>query len=339
MTAQLIFAIILLLLAALLLVVSAGSMYQLTSSDAAGNGLAQAFTAFATIGLWVVILILMIWAATTGLTPAWFRFVSILVILPGSAAASLAVQSLLSDREPVHWMIPGPAMVAPAFYIGICFWTLVLRRPLEPAWPAGCVLFCMSLSLLVPWPKLLRQPEVKRQRIARYYEEMTQAKARLERLHPDSPVREWAQMATLEMAGAEELRNQAFDAIRAHPRKAEEIAQMLREGDATLLPYLWNLELDDEATVVVVCQPARDRLLEKAQDLRPRSGRNRFAHVRTEADALVNTVQWLARHDSCHSANDVIGALRSMAEAYPDHSSEGALFLADLRRAATSGAP
>ena len=115
MTAQLIFAVVLVLLAGVLLVASAGSMYQLTSSDAAGNGLAQAFTAFVTIGLWVLILILMIWVATTGLTPSWFRLVSLVLIIPGSAAASLAVQSLLSDSEPVYWMIPGPAMVAPAF--------------------------------------------------------------------------------------------------------------------------------------------------------------------------------------------------------------------------------
>jgi hypothetical protein len=338
MTAQLIFAVILVFLAAILLVVSASSMYQLTSSDAAGNGLAQAFTAFATIGLWVVILILMIWVASTSLTPRWFHLTSILLLVPGSAAASLAVQSLLSDREPVQWMIPGPAMVAPAFYIGICFWTLVLRRPLEPAWPAGCVLFCMSLSLLVPWPRLIRQPEVKRQRIARYYEEIEQAKARLEQLHPDSPVREWAQVATMQTAGTEDLRTQAFDAIRAHPRKAEGIAQMLRDGDATLLPYLWNLELDD-AAAARVCGPARDLLLAKAKDLRPRPGRNRFALVRTEADALVSTVQWLSRRDPCHAVDDVIAALRSMAEAYPDHSGEAALFLADLRRAATSGAP
>ena len=338
MTVQLIFAIILLLLASLLLVVSASSMYQLTSSDAAGNGLAQAFTAIATVGLWVLILILMIWVASTSLTPKWFHLTSLLLFVPGSAAASLAVQSLLSDREPVQWMIPGPAMVAPAFYIGICFWTLVLKRPIEPVWPAGCVLFCIALTLLVPWPRLLRQPEVKSQRIARYYEEIAQAKARLERLHPDSPVREWAQVATMQTAGTDDLRTQAFDAIRAHPRKAEEIAQMLRDGDAALLPYLWNLELDD-AAAAMVCRPARDLLLEKAKDLGPRPGRNRFALVRTEADALVNTVQWLARHDSCSAVDGVIAALRSMAEAYPDHSGEAALFLADLRRAATSGAP
>lgn len=338
MTAQLIFAVVLVLLAGVLLVASAGSMYQLTSSDAAGNGLAQAFTAFVTIGLWVLILILMIWVATTGLTPSWFRLVSLVLIIPGSAAASLAVQSLLSDREPVHWMIPGPAMVAPAFYIAISAWVLVLKRPVEVSWPASAILFGVFLTLLAPWPKLLRQPEVKRQRNARYQAELAEAQARLDRLKPDSPVREWAQIVTIDVPGVD-LQNRAFDAIRAHPRKAEEIAQMLRDGDTTLLPYLWNLELDEQGSAVV-CQPARDTLLAKAKDLGPRPGRSRFALVRTEADALVNTLQWLAHHDACHAADEVIAALRSMAEAYPDHADEAALFLADLRRAVpTPAAP
>jgi hypothetical protein len=288
--------------------------------------------------LWVLILILMIWVATTGLTPAWFRLVSLVLIIPGSAAASLAVQSLLADREPVYWMIPGPAMVAPVFYIAISVWALVLKRPFEAPWPAGCLLFGVFLTLLAPWPKLLRQPEVKAQRYARYQAQVAEAEARLNRLKPDSPVREWAQIVTIDVPGVD-LQNRAFEAIRAHPRKAEEIAQMLRDGDTTLLPYLWNLELDDQAAAVV-CEPARDTLLAKAKELGPRPGRSRFALVITEADALVNTVQWLAHHDACHAADEVITAFRSMAEAYPDHADEAALFLADLRRAvATSGAP
>ena len=71
----------------LLWIASMASLSDLHGSDAAGNGLAAAFGVFASIGLWIALLILLVFSASRGGWPNWTKWVGFL-LFPACTAAS-----------------------------------------------------------------------------------------------------------------------------------------------------------------------------------------------------------------------------------------------------------
>ena len=90
------------------------SLTGLGHSDAAGNGMAQGFTALEIILLWVMLAILLLVTGVAGRMP-WPAAVAAMVLLPASGVAAMSALDLLADNDtpPYLWPIITPALVPP----------------------------------------------------------------------------------------------------------------------------------------------------------------------------------------------------------------------------------
>src|SRR5215218_9667514 len=106
--AAIVLAIVILLLWALQLVTVAS----LGRSDAAGNGLAQAYAAIQIIVLWLLLMVLTIVAAAKGAAPDAAKFAA-LVIVPVSGLVTWAAAGLLARPfiAPFLWPLAIPALI------------------------------------------------------------------------------------------------------------------------------------------------------------------------------------------------------------------------------------
>ncbi len=100
----------------------------LGQSDAAGNGLAQAYAAIQTILLWALLTVLTIVAAAKGVAPKAVT-VAALVMVPASGLAMAAAAGLLkrSHISPYLWPIVVPALVPP-LVVAWCLFVLLAVR-------------------------------------------------------------------------------------------------------------------------------------------------------------------------------------------------------------------
>jgi hypothetical protein len=300
-----------------------GNFFSLTSSDAAGNGLTQAFCGIGIVLLWILMAALLFMAGSTGRLPGWMKFAALL-LHPASCAAAFAVLGLLSSKNASQWMIAVP-IVVPAIFLGIAAWTILFKQTLPDGGQAGIAAWGVVLLLsMLPWPRVFQIPGEKRAKDAAWQAKQAQNQAAFEKLTAESPVRDWAKLTSAQ----NEYSGQAVEAIRAHPRKSAEIAQMLREGDDTLLPLLWNLNVEDSAAEL--SEPVRTVLLRKAEGFRPSANVKRYREIRVQVDQYENTLGWLAEHPDWEM-RDVLDAFESMIRAFPDGPNDGALVLARIR--------
>jgi hypothetical protein len=317
-------ASITLVVALIIWVAIVGNFFSLTGSDAAGNGLTQAFCGIGIALLWILMAVLLFMAASTGRLPGWMKLAALL-LHPASCAAAFAVLGLLSGNHTSKWMIAVPIAV-PAIFLGIAVWTILFKQTFADSGQAGIAAwgFVLVLSML-PWPRVFQVPGETRERNAKWQALQEQNRVAFQKLTPESPVREWAKLTD----ARNEFSGQAVEAIRVHPRRAAEIAQMLREGDDTLLPLLWNLGVEDDAAELR--EPVRAVLLRKAEGFRPSASIKKYKDIRMQVDELENTLGWIAEHPRW-DLKDVLHAFESMIRAYPDGPNDGALVLARLRR-------
>ena len=84
----------------------------LDSSDAAGNGMAQAFTALEAIALWLLLAILTLQCLAKGRAPAWAAFAAVLLV-PGSGVAAFGALELLAQPQLSPCLWPIAALAAP----------------------------------------------------------------------------------------------------------------------------------------------------------------------------------------------------------------------------------
>jgi len=86
----------------------------LAGSDAAGNAMAQAFTAFALIALWMMLGLLLIVSWIAGNMPTWAAIVALILLPTSGIAAFDAMQLLTRPNLPPHlWPLIIPALVPP----------------------------------------------------------------------------------------------------------------------------------------------------------------------------------------------------------------------------------
>ena len=102
-------------------------------SDAAGNGLGQAYAAIQLIVLWLLLMVLTILACAKGKGPGAAR-IAALVIVPASGLVASAAAGLLAqpDIAPHLWPIVVPALVPPLI-IAWALFTLSAAR-LRASW-------------------------------------------------------------------------------------------------------------------------------------------------------------------------------------------------------------
>jgi hypothetical protein len=118
-------AVVLSALALLIWAVALATLADLAGSDAAGNGLAQAYAAVEIVTLWLLLAGLAILAAVKGAFTNPARLAA-LILIPASAVAALIALGLLSEPKtvPYLWPIIIPVLVPPLI-VSFCFRVLL----------------------------------------------------------------------------------------------------------------------------------------------------------------------------------------------------------------------
>lgn len=277
----------------------------LHDSDAAGNGLATVYTVAATLALWLFLAVAVVLRSGFTSLPA-------LILLPLSGAAALAVTMLLSDREPIKWMLIIQGLTPLLILIFV-------RWPNHPRVPIAVWTALLILGLL-PWRSVQTQSERKQQRIAAMHAAQAERDARFQRLTEQSPVRDWMQFLDVSFG----VHDETVRRIKALPHKQQEIEQMLNQGDYTGFESYWEFELTPTPQL---CQGIDKFLNDQAISLKPSPTHRRFRDIEIQVNSYEYTLRWFAKN-GCHLRQG-IDALKATLLAYPD-AKQGSLFLSAL---------
>jgi hypothetical protein len=311
-----------LLIAAIALVWAAelSLVANLSGSDAAGNGLAQAFAAMAILLLWGLLAALLIDVGVRGGLSSTSILASV-VLLPASGYAALLVADLLARpyEPPFYWPILVPAL-APLIVVAFSVWALVPSlRAILPAPAATGVAWGAVLALSLSVGAMIHIRNAADQREADALAKWAVDFAALPR---DAPLWNWTPF----LGQADESREDSvLNGVRDLPRRQSEAEIMLDRGDFPLL-YLGRFDLDPTPSL---CETARRMLARRVQPLIPKTPNSRpHAQVAREVAGAATAMEWLVGYGcSCDAESN---AWEAMANAYRDPNFD-VVRLAELR--------
>jgi hypothetical protein len=280
----------------------------LSSSDAAGNGLTQLMAAAETLVLWLVLAILMVVAVVNNPLPLPLGIAAFVLVFVSGIVAMMALALLTEPLDsPFLWPMIIPALVPPLI-IAFCFWTLVPSiRAAIPAPAAiavaggGTLLLCLAI---VPF-NYLREQAIRHQAAAR-----EQYAADFAKLAKDAPLWEWTPF----LATADDTRRAAvLDGIRHLERRQSDAEIMLDRGDFPL-GYLGQFGLDPTAPV---CDKARALLRRQVEPLVLKTPNTKpYADIADAVADAVAAMEWLVGYGcSCDAESR---AWETMANGYRD---------------------
>jgi hypothetical protein len=304
----LIASIIVSVLILLVWMLQVASLSGLGHSDAAGNGMAQGFTALEIILLWVLLAILLLVTGVAGRMP-WPAAVTAVVLLPASGIAAMSALDLLADNDtsPYLWPIITPALVPPII-VFFGFWTLLpALRAAIPAMVASGVawgtiaLLCIALVPMVQ----IRDWAYEQDAAAR-----EQWAEDFDRLAPNAPL--WD--LTPFLATPDDTRQEVVLArIRKIGQRQAQAYVMLDRGDFPLRSLgAFNLDPTPD-----LCDKARALLRRRVQPLVPKTaGKRPYADVADDVAGALAAMQWLVGYGCSCDAESL--AWEAMAKQYRD---------------------
>jgi hypothetical protein len=291
----------------------------INGSDAAGNGMSYSFGTLMAGGLWILLAILMLLAASRGTMPGWVKPAAV-VLLPLSLAAAIATINLLYRRggSESGWPIV-VLVIIPLVVIGYAVWATVPSLNLAiSAAPFSRIVWGVVLLLsLLPWPLL----QARRQRDAvaqETYRADAQAsadsaaqalEARFAALTPATPLSDWLAFAT----AGNDLRERTLAGIRALPDRQAAAEALQGAPVALLMAELRNLDL---TATPALCEQSRIFLLAHAESFRARAAvTSRYAIEAESVERYLFAMQWLASQGCDLSA--VIDHYETVVRSFP----------------------
>jgi hypothetical protein len=325
--------------AILLWILSLAALTDLHGSDAAGNGMALAYGVVASIALWSVLGFLLLASASKQAWPAWTKWAGPVLFATCAAASFIAIQLLGNTFYRTRWPIVVP-VAAPLLLIAWSVWIYYPSvRDIVPGGLASKAVWGAALVLsLAPWPAFqyrLRHEKDDRAKAAAEWEagkpqrmeaERRTRRAALDRLGPNTHLREW-----LEFTGAEDaLRAVAFERIRQMERRQADAELMFRQGFTYLERDLPELGL---VATPPVCAGSLKYFREMIEGLRPRiDPPPALARVQEFILPYMPGLEWLAENRcDCKEALD---ELEIVVRMYADSPERTALLgrIAHLRK-------
>jgi len=316
----LIASVIISVLVLLVWMLQVASLTDLGHSDAAGNGMAQGFTALEIILLWVLLAVLLLVTGVAGRMP-WPAAVAAVVLLPASGVAAMSALDLLADNDtpPYLWPIITPALVPPII-VFFGFWTLLpaLRAAIPATIASGAAwgsiaLLCVALIPMVQ----IRDQAIEQDAAAR-----AQWAENFDRLAPNAPL--WD--LTPFLSTPDDTRQEVVLArIRKIGQRQAQAYVMLDRGDFPLRS-LGAFNLDPTSDL---CDKARALLRRRVQMLVPKTaGKQPYADVADDVAGALAAMQWLVGYGCSCDAESL--AWESMAKQYR-HTNFDVFELAQLR--------
>ena len=301
-------AIILGALAGLIWLVQIATLSDLTGSDPAGNGLAQAFAAAEIVVLWLLLAVLVVIAGVAASVPSSLILPGV-VLLPMSGIAALAALGLLTEPDTPPFLWPLIVSVAvPPLIVLLCIWALL---PPPRATVPGRVVAALvwggtaALSVSIIPMRHIKQAVAVQQQVARD----TWA-ADFTNLPKDAPLWRWTPFLT---TSSDVARGEVLDGIRQLDRRQSDAETMLERGDFPLF-YLGRFDLAPSQSI---CDKARALLRRQLGPLLLQPGETEsYAVIREPVAAAVEAMEWLSGH-GCPCDGEA-QAWEAMANAYSD---------------------
>ena len=312
------------LLAVLLWAALVATFFNLHSSDAAGNGLAQVYAVVNIVALWAVLLIVVVIGMASDGGPGWMKASAVLLTL-FSGAAAMAALVLMTDRAgaPATWALAIPIFVPPLL-IAYAPWAYI--APLRKSLPVTTIALALGVPVLILslspwWPLVQRQQASAERRITNNARMMAQHAtqdddkrqsyfAKLASYTNETPLWDWLSLADRNSP----VRDQALAAIHSLPRRQADAELMLARGMGWPLLELPNLNV--EATPEL-CAKARATLSKRAQDFRPvHATPPPFGMEARNIEMFFPAMQWLVTHNCDCTAE--LAEVATSVRAYPD---------------------
>ncbi len=300
----------------------------LDGSDAAGNGLARAFTAIAIIILWALLASLAITAYVKGAMPIPWA-VAALILIPVAFLASWEAADLLARPgiPPFYTPIVIPAL-APPLIVAFCIWALLpaLRGVIPMGVVAASVwgvVLILSIAIVPLTQMRQRADDQETARRAKWADDFAA-------LPGDAPLWDWTPF----LAGALPDGNRVdavLDGIRHLARRQSEAETMLDRGDFPL-GYLARLDLEPTPAI---CDKTRALLRKRVPPLVLASPNSRpYADIADDVADAVAAMEWLVGYGCACDAE--AQQWEAMAKNYRDTNFD-VYRLAELRDPASLG--
>jgi len=304
--AAIVLGIVILLLWALHL----ATVASLGGSDAAGNGLAQAYAAILMIALWLLLMVLTILAAAKGTAPR-AATIAALVIVPASGLVASVAADLLSRPfiSPFLWPLVIPALIPPLIVVWCLFALSAARlRASATRIVAGGLLAAMVAVCVSIWPLSQMRKAVDDQEAARLQKYDTD----LARVAADAPLWDWTPFLDTRN---DTKRERVLGSIRKLDQRQAQAETMLDRGDFPLR-YLAFFDLDPTAAL---CAKARAQLGKQVEPLVLNNAKPQpYAAISEQVSGAVAAMGWLVGYGcSCDAESK---AWEAMAKAYADPS-------------------
>jgi len=294
--------------------------FDLTSSDAAGNGIAQAFAMLGTIGIWSLLGIALLLAGMRSLIPLWSLLVA-LVLVPLSGFAAANVIGVLGARVEAQWLAIVVIAVPPLLTLYLAWATIpVLRDLIAPRTAAIIIWTGVGIIGVLPWPQIIALPALKQKRIDDWYAHRDAQMARFNALAASGTLEDWWHF----LPSAEEQREAVVQQIRNFTDRQQRITALLSAGDGSGFPSLYDL---DVAPDTELCVGARHFLQGRIPDFAPKSDAARYKDVRDTVEPYGNTMRWLVQN-RCPLKPE-LDQLEAVLRSYTD-ADQAILFLKDI---------
>ena len=287
-----VFGALLLIGIALLWIGLIPSVFHPNSSDAAGNGMAEAFEAIFAILIWIMLAILLTIAGVKGEMPAWARALAVLLV-PASGVAAVVAGAIIPGLQRLHvdarWLVIVPALVPPLliFYALWAYYPSI--RAAVPAGVAGGVVWVLVAILsVVPWPMMSHKSRLDAEFRAASAKQADEVKVRFEKLTPDSPLWDWLPFLDDYRYGSDTMKH-----IRESATRQSDAEKMMDAGDYPL-GRTGQLEMD---ATPEFCDKLYAYLEKKDQSLRLAVPQSKSVEaIAPEIDAAINDMIWLHDH-------------------------------------------
>ncbi len=294
-------------LALLFWMLALATLPNLASSDAAGNGYAQAYAAIELFILWGLLALVTLIACVKG-EVAWPAAIAAAILIPVSGVVAFVALGLLSKPAlpPFLWPIVIPALV-PLLVLAFDLWALFPSlRAAIPARLAGAVwgvtlVLCLSIFAF---------QHVRERAIGQIVAASEKYRADLAKLPADAPLWEWVPFLDTRNASAQ---GDLLARMSKLPKRQSEAELMLERGDFPLL-YLGSLDL---TPTPALCDKASALLRRQVAPLVPTIPNSKpYKDVAVHVSGALSAMKWLGGYDCDIDAESQ--AWETMAKSYRD---------------------
>ena len=304
----------------LIWVLHLATVASLGRSDAAGNGIGQAYAAIQLIVLWLLLTIMTVIASAKGAAPKPAT-VAALVIVPVSGFVAMAATDLLarSHLSPFLWPIIIPALVPP-LVVAWCFLALSasMLRVVVVKVAGGALLAAIFAVCVSIWPLSLMRNAVDDLEAAR----LEKYDADLARVPANAPLWDWTPFLDTQDSTK---RAKVLDSIRSIDQRQAQAETMLDRGDFPI-GYLGSFDLDPTPAL---CEKARSQLRRRVEPLVLKTADPKpYSDIALPLADAISGMNWLVGYGCACDAE--AAAWEAMAKGYSNTSLD-VYHLAELR--------